>query len=284
MENNQTRAVTQTEEVATEEKVTRFWWFLLILPLGILVGSITSTCNTLKHDMEKEDASKYVVSIQVNEKAVLDDLKKLYSNPPKTNQAMIRFLSSSITENPDQYLKQIGYAKVDGETMVAGYMDIKGEEEEKVIVLAVELDREHSMGTAALKTLTVAMIRSIKGEKDFRYTVRLVYLPQSATPEEHLTEIDKRILAKGESMQGLLLLRETDSYEEGQPEVWAELSGKGDLTERLKRGGMPEQGSYTVWTHPATLTDKVEGVSEARFDMILKAVSQLREAVLRVAK
>ena len=279
-----TPTVTQTEEVATEVKVTKYWWFLLILPLGIIIGSITSTCSTLKQDQAEQDSQKYVISVKVNQEAVLDDLNKLYNTPPRTNGEKLHFLSSSISNNPNQYLTEVGYTSENDQTLLAGHLNIEGSEKEKVIVIALELDRPHSLGSAALQTISIAMIRSIKGEKDFRCTIRLVYLPKTATPEQHLLDIDKRILDKDEELQAMLLLRELPELTEAQEDGWQIIAEKGNLTDKLKIGGLPDKGSFTVWSHPVTLTDQPSTITETRFDLILKAINQLREAVLNVAR
>lgn len=284
MLDKQTPTVTQTEEVAAETKITKYWWFLLILPLGIIIGSITSTCSTLKKDQAEQDSQKYVISVKVNQEAVLDDLNKLYNTPPRSNRGKLHFLSSSISNNPNQYLTEVGYTSESDQTLFAGYLNIEGREKEKVIVLALELDRPHSLGSAALQTISIAMIRSIRGEKDFRYTLRLVYLPKTATPEQHLLDIDKRVLDKGEELQAMLLLRELPELTEGQEDGWQLIAEKGNLTDKLKIGGLPDKGSFTVWSHPATLTDQSSIITETRFNLILGAINQLRDAVLNVAR
>ena len=121
--------------------VTRYWWILVIIPLGLIIGTVTSTCNHLQADLNKDDLAQYRVSEEISKKPLTDDMQKAYDMPDQAVDITLKGISSSNGLN--HYLKLRTFQTIDSKY---GYYDVVGKNKSEVLALIVPLD-ESNPGT-----------------------------------------------------------------------------------------------------------------------------------------
>lgn len=175
--------------------VTKYWWFLLIIPIGIIVGTVTSTCSHLKQDQERDEMAHLRVSEEIKLKSLEDDMLKAFETPKQDPRITLRGISSSNGLN--HYLKQRPVGDGSG---TLGYYDVKAgdeDQESEIVALAIYLDEPDAGSRAAQIGMAIAVMKSVFGETDFKHTLRFVFLPSSDT---NLVKNSKFLTLPGERL------------------------------------------------------------------------------------
>ena len=247
-----------TEDDPTAEvehgSVTKYWWFLMIIPIGLIVGTITSTYNHLKHDREKDEMAEYRVSEDISKRSLEDDLRKAFETPNQDPKITLKGISSSNGLNHYLKLRLVG----DG-TGSLGYYDVKSEKkdnQDQVFAVVIELDEVDPVSRATMIAVKVATMKSVFGETDFKYTLRFVFLPSKAS---NILEKPEILTMKGEDLVGYYILKPMD-----QPTYdkvgWA-ISGN-------------------VISHPALDRRAEQILTERQINLTFEAAKQLRVLLL----
>lgn len=163
----------------SEGKKKKFWMLLLILPIGLIVGTITSTYNHLKQDQEKDEMAQYRVSENISKPPLEDDLNKAFNTPNQDSRTTLKAISSSNGLN--HYLK---IRPVGDDSGVLGYYDVMAEKKgdrKNILAIAIELDEADAGSRAAMISTKIAVMKSVFGEKNFKHTLRFVFIPKRSS-------------------------------------------------------------------------------------------------------
>jgi len=246
-----------TEEGTAEVKhgsVTKYWWFLMIIPLGLMVGTVTSTYNHLKHDRQKDEMQQYRVSEDFNKQSLEDDLRKAFATPNQEAKTTLKGISSSNGLNHYLKLRQVG-----DDTGALGYYDVKAEEEEnqkQIIAVVTELDEENAGSRAAMIAIKISVMKSVFGETDFKHTLRFIFLPSKKSDILNKPEV---LALKDEQLKAYYFLRPMD-----QPSF--------DKVAWLQQGN--------IISHPALDRNDEQVLTERQINLTFEAAKQLRAFLL----
>ncbi len=234
--------------------MTKYWWILMIIPIGLIIGTVTSTCNHLKHDKEKDEMAEYRVSEDFNKQSLEDDLRKAFATPKQDSKITLKGISSSNGLN--HYLK---LRPVRDGTGALGYYDVKSEDEDnsgQIVAIVTELDEENAASRAAMIAIKIAVMKSVFGETNFKHTLRFVFIPNRKSNIEVNSEI---LTLKGEKLVDFYLLRPMDqpNFEKVR---WIE--------------------ENNIISHPALDRKLGEALTEQQLNLAFEAAKQLRVFLL----
>jgi len=246
------------EDNATEEvehgSVTKYWWFLMIIPVGLIIGTITSTCNHLKHDREKDEMAEYRVSEEISKRSLKDDLSKAFESPKQDSKITLKGISSSNGLNHYLKLRPVG----DG-TGSLGYYDLKAKQkndQDNILAIVLELDEADVVSRATMIAINIAVMKSVFGETDFKHTLRFVFIPSS---KSNVLEKPEILTLNKEKLIDYFVIRPMD-----QP--------------AFEKVGWIENNH--IISHPALDRKAEQIVTERQLNFTFEAAKQLRSFLL----
>ena len=242
-------------ETGELESSNKYIWLLLILPLGLMVGTVTSTCSHLKDDMAENDFSRYRVSQNWDKKSLRDDMEKVLLVGKDDGEILLKNTSSSLGLH--SYLK-IRATQNYGPKL--GIYDIKGDDEDKITAVVVELDHSPSLAKAALLGAVIAEIKSLAGETNFSHTLRFVFLTKSTS----LEQMEGEIVTGNERLDSYLLLRTSPLIKHSNA-TWMPIS---NTAEKSNKG--------EILTHTTLMHQAGTQVSDEHVGLTLEAAKQLQ--------
>jgi len=244
----------ETEE--TSKSAKKFLLILMLIPIGLAVGVVTSNVNFRKKEAEKEELEKYKVSQTFNKLEVKDDMEKLLLSRDENSDYLLRHISSTLGINHYLTIKTLL-----GEGANLGYYDIVGKDKKLVTVVLVELDESNPIAKSALLAIPTAVIKSIAGEKEFSNTLRFVFLPKKHEGN------DLNLKYKGESLKNVYTIKAGGDFTLDDDIHWRQ--------------------EENIWLHPA-MKYPHESVSDyitsGQVELSLQAARQLKEILLSKMK
>lgn len=247
-----------SEKAQHPSKPKRYLWIIMILPIGLIIGTVTSTYNHLKSDQEEDKGLENWVSQDFNAKSLKADIDIAFDYPTDDVDQQLRRVSSAL--GLDSYLSTRMLKNRQGKV---GYLDIDGKDKEKILAVVVELDQADKGAQSTQIGLSVAVIKSLLGERGFAQTLRFIYVPETKSA----LELEKDVIERGETYSTIYVLRP--------------FQGERDLEGKVKWKAEPAPDLKNVYflSHPALNTGKDE-MSEQHIDLTLDASKSLRELLL----
>lgn len=234
--------------------VTKYWWILIIFPLGLIVGTITSTYNHLKQDKKKDEMLQYHVSEGFNKRSLEDDMRKAFATPNQEANTTFKAISSSNGLN--HYLKR---RPIGDDTGLLGYYDIKAKkqsDQSNILAIVMELDEKDPAARAAMIGLNIAVMKSVFGEKNFKHTLRFTFLPNH---KSNITENSNLLIQEDETLIDYYVIRSIQGTQY-EREQWL------------------QQGN--ILTHTAIDPNGDHILTERTVDLTFIAAKQLRDFLL----
>ncbi len=197
------------KDTQDERSAKKFFWILMLIPIGLGIGVVSSNINFRKKEEAKYDIAQYRASQTFDKAALLDDMEKLILSKDENNDDLLRQISSSLGIN--NYLTT---KPSQGYSANLGYYDIKGDDEETITAVIIELDESNPVGKAALVAIPTAVIKSLAGEKDFPHTLRFVFLPKKYAGNK------LNLRQKGEELKSFFIIRAGGDFTTNDPIDW----------------------------------------------------------------
>ncbi|MGJ8656403.1 MAG: hypothetical protein ACSHX6_08125 [Akkermansiaceae bacterium] len=239
----------EEQDVKNAKSAKKFLWILMLIPIGLAVGVVTSNINFRKAEDEKAELEQFKVSQIFDRTAIKDDMEKVVISVDESSDYFLRHISSTLGIN--------NYLTIEpgpGYGANVGYYDIKGDNEEVITAVIVELDEVNPVAKSALLAVPTAVIKSMAGEKDFSNTLRFIFLPK---------KYDGNVLNlkhKGEELKSQITIRAGGGFTINDDISWRKTEG--------------------VWQHPA-MAYPHESVSDyvtpGQVELALQAALQLKE-------
>ncbi len=240
----------------------KYLWIIMILPIGLIIGTITSAYNHIKSDLEKNDGSAHWVSVDFDPKSIKADIELAFNHPTTENEMQIRRISSAL--GLDAYLSTRMLKDNQGKV---GYLDIESEESDEIVVVVVELDQQDAVAKSTQIGLSVAVIKSLLGEKKFTKTLRFIYVPETKSA----SELVKQVIERGEKLTDLYILRPSTLQTDLEDRVrWLSVQVAGF-------------GKVHVLSHPAFNVGKQE-LTPKLLDLTHSASKNFREFLIQKVK
>ncbi|MGJ8672108.1 hypothetical protein [Rubritalea sp.] len=263
----------------------KYWWIIMLLPIGLAVGSVLSLVNHLRHNEKQEEHNQYKVAIALNAKDIETGMKhalllgnrSLETEIGRSNiESASRLIQGAVSPGgTGQQFDNTNTVRVDGHMLRLSYVDIPGVQKNDFTIVVIELDQNKSRGDAAILGLTPSVIRALAEAKPLT-TLRFVLTPFSQSADVHAAQIQKELLSRGQQIEKLIILRTQDSVDLTDTVDWVSLTEKSVPIET-------EGKTKLEITHPALLAESVESISPAQVKMTLKAADQLRNLLLKAA-
>ncbi len=240
-----------SEQEQDAKSAKKFLWILMMIPIGLAIGVVTSNVNFREAEESKADLEQFKVSQMFDRSAIEDDMEKILLSKDENADYFLRHISSTLGIN--HYLT---VRSSPGYGANLGYYDIKGRDNERITVVIVELDESNPVAKAALLAVPVAVIKSLAGEKGFSHTLRFVFLPKK------YDDNSSNLREKGEDLESYFMIRAGGGFTINDDISW-------------KRGD--------VWYHPA-MAYPHESVSDyitpGQVELSLEAAVQLKELLV----
>lgn len=261
-------------------------WLLLILPIGLAIGTVTSVVQHLKQHEEENSSEAFTVAVPLN----LADIKSgmrgslsLGSRHQRSElgqrniQSTRRFIESTVSpagtglQFIDKKLHNLGE-----KNSLITYADIKGSNKKALTCVVVELVGESNTGDAARISIAASLMRALSDAKP-NHSLRFILTPSSLESAQHLKEIKLSVLQSGETIERLVLLRANDQG--SPPSEWVHSMGE-------KAGQVVDpqtsQQLLTI-THAALRHGPADSFSDEHVQSALLAAEQLRHLILSIA-
>ncbi len=240
--------------------VTRYWWILIIIPLGLIIGTVTSTCNHLQADLNKDDLAQYRVSEEISKKPLTDDMQKAFDMPDQAVDITLKGISSSNGLN--HYLKLRTFQTIDSKY---GYYDVVGKNKSEVLALIVPLDESNPGARAAMLGTGIAVMKSVFGESNLKHTLRFVFVPST---ENDILLQPSIFTLNDEKLIG---------YYQLQSQINPNFT-KVDWLEITSPATEPQLG--TILSHPALDLTAENSLTDQKINLTFQAAQQLRKLLL----
>lgn len=244
-------SVEATQEAKDMKSAKKFMWILMLIPIGLGVGVVTSNINFRKAEEAKADTSLYRASQIFNKAGLEDDMTKILLSQGEGADYFLRHISSTLGIN--------NYLTVDpiqGSGSNRGFYDVEGEDAKSVTAIVIELDESNPVAKSSLLAIPAAVIKSLAGEKDFTHTLRFIFLPKKYDGNEFLLK------EKGERLKSHIIIRAGGDFSLNDDIKWRE--------ENL------------VWRHPAMAHphESVDDyITEGQVELSMQAALDLKKSI-----
>ena len=241
----------EEQDAKDAKSAKKFFWILMMIPIGLGIGVVTSNVNFREAEESKADLEQFKVSQVFDRSGIEDHMEKILLWRRENADYFLRHISSTLGIN--HYLT---VRPSSGYGANLGYYDIKGSDEERITAVIVELDESNPVAKAALLAVPTAVIKSLAGEKGFSHTLRFVFLPKKYDGNS------SNLKVKGEALESYFMIRAGGGFTINDDVSWR----KGD-----------------VWYHPA-MAYPHESVSDyitpGQVELSLQAAVQLKELLV----
>lgn len=270
-----------------KKSARKFLWILMLLPIGIAVGSITSLVNHLSKNQEAEAQEEYKVAVALNAKDITNAMKKsllfgkrnLTSEIGLTNtESVKRFIKGDVS--PGGTGQQWEDAKVttsNNRTIKLSYTDIQGADKDQIIAVVIELVGKKNKADTSKIAITPAVIRSLLKEKPLT-TIRFVLTPSTGSASQHAEEIRRVSLKKNQTLLHTIVLKEQDEVKLSDTDEWKNLHSNTSASQLIEDGK-----SELEITHSVLRRAEISEVSPQHSQATLDAAAQLRTLILKAA-
>lgn len=236
------------QDIKDAKSAKKFMWILMMIPIGLGVGVVLSNINFRKAEAAKADIAQYRASQTFDKDSFQDDMEKIFLSKDKDTDYFLRHISSTLGLN--NYLTQI---PCQGYERNLGYYEIIGEDKKSVTAVVIELDESNPVAKSSLLAIPTAVIKSLAGEKEFKHTLRFIFLPIKYDGNE------RNLHQKGEELKKFFILRAGGSFSTNDEISW--------------------RAEKDVWQHPAlaypheSVSDRI---TQGQVELSLNAARQLK--------
>ena len=272
----------------TDTKSARkFWWIIMILPVGLVIGTVTSLVNHLRQNEEKEAQLEFQVAVALNAKdieitmdrALLLGQRNLTTELGRNNtQTVSRFIQGSVSPGgtgiqfTETNINSAGNRKIK-----LAYADIIGAKKNDFVAVVIELVGEKGKADAAKLGLTPSLIRSLSEAKP-THSLRFVLSPETQSAKKHAESLRNNTLESNKQrIHKVIVLKQQDEVEISDPNDWKILaSTPAQLASK-------SESNFINITHPVLRQEPTEQITPEFSKATLKAADQLRVLLLKLA-
>ena len=259
----------------------------MILPIGLVVGTVTSLVNHLSQNEKKEAQLEFQVAVALNAKDIASTMDHALLLGTRTNatelgrnntQTVSRFIQGSVSPGGTGIqFKEVNLKSAGDQKLRLAYADIFGAEENEFVAVVIELVGEQGKADAAKLGLTPSLIRSL-ADASPNYSLRFVLSPETQSAQQHAASLRKNTLSsKKQKIHKVIVLKEQDNVAITDPNDWKILaSSPAQLASK-------SESNLIEITHPVLRREPTEAITTEHSKATLKAADQLRMLILKLA-
>ncbi len=259
----------------------------MILPIGLVVGTITSVVNHLRQNEEKESQLEFQVAVALNAKdieitmdrALLLGKRSLATEQGRNNtQTVSRFIQGSVSPGGTGIqFTETNINSAGNRKLKLAYADIVGAKKNEFVAVVIELVGEKGQADAAKLGLTPSLIRSLSEAKP-TYTLRFVLSPETQSAKQHAQSLRKNTLSSDkQKIRKVIVLKEQNDVKITDPNDWKLIA-----SEPVKLASKSEVNFLEI-THPVLRKKTNKEITPEFSKATLKAADQLRVLLLKLA-
>lgn len=272
----------------TDNKSARkFWWIIMILPIGLVIGTVTSVVNHLRQNEEKEAQLEFQVAVALNakdidstmERSLLIGKRHTATDVGRNNiQAVNRFIQGSVSPGGTGIqFTETNIKSADNRKIKLAYADVPGTKKNDFVVLVIELIGEKGRADAAKIGLTPSLIRSLT-EAEPLYSLRFVLSPETKNAKQHAETLRNHTLTSHkQEIRKVIVLKEQENVDITDPNDWKILASN------PAQVAANSESHFINITHPVLRKDSTAQISPEFRKATLKAADQLRVLLLKLA-
>jgi hypothetical protein len=273
---------------STDEKSARkYWWIIMILPIGLVIGSITSVVHHLRQNEEKESQQEFQVAVALNandiESAMTHSLligkRNIATEVGRNNiLAVNRFIQGAVSPGgTGLQFTEVNITTHEQKKLRLAYTDIEGFKKNEFVVLVIELVGKKGKSDAAKLGITPSLIRSLAEAKPL-YSLRFVLSPETQSADQHAQSLRKHTLSsQKQRLHKVIVLKEQNEVKITDPNDW-----NISASSPTQLASNSEQNSIEI-THPVLRKEAAKEISPEFSKATLKAADQLRVLLLKLA-
>lgn len=218
-----------------KKSARKYWWIIMLLPVGLAVGTITGLYQHLRKDQTEQEQAEFKVATDLNVNdlySVMRNARDLGTRDPsseigrKNIRTANRFIQSIISPGgTGQQFSKTKLSNIDGQTLYLNHTDIKGTNPSQVVAVVIELEGSNTKGNTTKLAIFPSLVRSLLEAKPNK-TIRFILTPQNQPLEQITNQIQRKLIARGETLASLILLREKPTVSTADSDDWTLLDGK----------------------------------------------------------
>lgn len=270
----------QTAEETKSAK--KFWWILMLLPIGLGIGTVTSLVQHLRKSDMEESQDRFTVTEEISlndlllsykHAQLIGDRRLELSQNGRNIQTAKNFIQGSVSPGG------VGLVFTDNNTPKAGYQSLKtahaeipGRNPKQAIAIVIELAGPASQAEAIKLALTPPLLRSL-ANTEAQKSIYIVLSPVQTSPTEH-QDILQKLWSKTQ-ITSTIVLKTSPKLKLDYHDQWFDLQQPKVAFTMNKAAHI---ATATCISHPC-LAD----AANAPEDMIFSACNELRALILQLA-
>jgi len=158
-------------EEIDKKSARKYWWFIMILPIGLIIGTVTSLVQHLRKDQIEKEQAEFQVGVELNMrdlKSAMQNAQDLGIRDPLTEagrknlRTTSRFIQGAISPGGTglQFSKTKS-SNISGQTLFFNHTLIKGSNKKQTVVIAIELPGGKTKGNISKIALFPSLVRSL---------------------------------------------------------------------------------------------------------------------------
>lgn len=270
-----------------KKSARKYWWIIMLIPIGLAVGTVTSLVNHLSKNKEEEAQEQFKVAVELNAKDIENALKKslifgkrnLDSEIGLSNtESVKRFIQGDVSPGgTGQQWQSAKIATTQNKTIKLSYTDIVGSNEDDIVAVVIELVSEKSKADASKIAITPAIIRSLLKEKPLS-TIRFVLTPITQSANTHAEDLKRVTLKYDQKLLHTIVLKEQETVELSDVDDWKDLHSNTTASQLITNG----ETNLEI-THSVLRRAEISDISPQHGQSTLDAAAQLRALILKAA-
>lgn len=273
-----------TNNESERKSAKRFWWIIMLLPIGLGVGTVTSLVQHLRKANADERQDEFTISSAIDaseleqsyERAQLIGARSIESPAAIRNiQTLKNFIQGSVSPGgvglkfTDILTPAEGYRSIK-----TSYADVLGRNPNFVTNVVIELAGEKSAAEAAKLAIATNVISSL-ASIECQQTLRFILSPMSTSATEHAALAETIKAKRNEASTTTVVIKTTPSIELNYTNGWFDTMAP---TEMLQVNTSVTEAQAITISHPSlSLT------YQNRHQALENAANELRELLIQLA-
>jgi len=264
-------------------------WMLVILPLGLLAGSVLGIYRyydrkeELTHRASKAISSDEIRQILDNYGQRFGDRNFLTEQGRETLRSVSKNIAGELQSNNSMLLsgEDKGNHEAGGVVWKTYWADVVGAEDEKVFFVATTYEGKQSLGNAASMAVMITVAKSLAG-LELDYTLRFVFIPTKKNLLDQVAWLNEHCLRPSETNLGVFFLMEDPQIkdDDGQENSWRVTGGDVNWAGELMKGSRVMHYGAVSLTHG--VLDEKKAYTGGEVSDVELAAKGLREILFMV--
>ena len=265
----------------TSSSAKKYWFLLMILPIGLAVGVVTSLVSHLRQDQKANEVVKFSQSIDLE--SLTDSANKMTTyigerhleseEGQLTMLQMASFLQGELSpQNSGLVVHKDKGFPLEGRLWYHYWVNIEGKQSNNIHLVLTNYDGPKDTGESAKIASLIALIQSLGAETPSQ-SIRFVFAPKAQALDALIKEARLRCLLPEENCIRTTVIQTCDNVSLDADNDWFELPQAAELA------SVQGESTTTLISHPTLMTGSQKDLTEHRAKALFSATAKLRETL-----